>query len=170
MNHFYYGLDLSDFSSIEDTTLKTLQYSDISLGPSFSYIPKLTYPNIHYRCPKCYNFPLIQFLDRENINYKCACIDKKRMKIKELFKKEANFLTFLNEPKSNNNEKDETEKKNEKIGFKYTSHHSTKENKFRYYCITCNENLCKECIQNHISKEKDHYFLHDLIILDFQNV
>ena len=79
-------------------------------------------------------------------------------------------MTFLNDSKRNISEEDKIEKMNENIGFKCTSHNSKENNEFRYYCLKCNENLCKECIPNHIKKEKDCYFLHDIIILDFQNI
>jgi len=37
-------------------------------------IPKLRDPNIHYRCPKCFNFPYIVFMaNKEDISYVCAC-------------------------------------------------------------------------------------------------
>ena len=168
-NNYGFGLENSEFvSNLENSTLKKLSYSNISLGLSFSYIANLKCPYIHYRCPKCYNFPLIRFLDREKIAYKCACIDRKSLKIKDLFNKENKYMTFLKDSKANKKEIDEIENINENIGLKCISHKN--KNKFRYYCINCNENLCKECIQNHIFKQKEHYFLHDIIILDFQNI
>ena len=116
---------------------------------------KLKYYYIHYRCPKCYNFPFIEFIDFGSILYTCNCFEKKPLKIEELFK-ENKYMTFLNNLSSD-------EKLNENIGFKCTIHNSEKNYKFRYYCINCKENICKICCQNH------KHINHDLIILDYLN-
>ena len=166
--HFY---DCSRSESFSFKKFEQIQ-NDNSFGLNFNYMPKLTYSNIHYRCPKCYNFPMINIVDRENIIYECGCPDRKKksLKIKDLFNKENKYMTFLNDSKQNISEEDKIEKINENIGFKCTSHDSKENNEFRYYCLKCNENICKECISNHIKKEKDCFFLHDIIILDFQNI
>ena len=69
-------------------------------------------------------------------------------------------MTFVKDllSKSNNNENDN----NENIGFKCTNHNSIKINKFRYYCLYCKENICKECSQNHLENK------HELIVFDFK--
>ena len=48
------------------------------------------------------------------------------------------------------------------MGFKCTNHKSGKSKKFKYFCIICNNNLCKDCLQYHLNKN------HDLINLEFQ--
>ena len=71
--------DLPNYSKNED-----LDYSfNLKIPP----IPKLKDPSIHYRCPKCYNFPFIEFKkNKEDISYFCACSkDTKYLTIKELF-------------------------------------------------------------------------------------
>ena len=128
-------------------------------------IPKLKNPNIHYLCPKCHNFPFIRFLSNKESIYKlCACYkEPKFLNIKDLFIKENEHFTFID----SNESVSSTEKNNENMdknkGFRCTNHDSKKYNKFRYFCISCNDNLCKECCQNHIKNN------HDIIILDFQN-
>ena len=164
-------LNLSLFSTDENATYQRLGDSNKSLGLSLSFIQNSKSPDIHYRCPKCYNFPLIKFLNKDIISYKCGCIEnKKNVKIKDLFIKEKKYMTFLNDSKSDNIESDKIEKMNQNIGFKCTSHSSIENNEFRYYCLKCNENLCRDCVQNHIFQKKANYFLHDLIIFDFQNI
>ena len=123
-------------------------------------IQKLRNPNIHYRCPKCFNFPIIQFLNnKESIYYTCACYEKKFINIKDLFIKDNHYLTFLEDDESEILENKKTDKN---LGFKCTKHQSIKYNKFNYFCIICKENLCRECCQNHLKN------CHDIIVLDFQ--
>ena len=121
-------------------------------------IPKLRDPNIHYRCPNCFNFPYIVFMaNKEDISYVCACPkDTKYLNIKELFVPENKHLTFLN----NINE-------NQIKGFKceiHKSENSNKNKKFKYFCTTCNYNICKDCLLGHLNKD------HDVINLEFQKL
>ena len=109
-------------------------------------------PSIHYRCPKCGNFPFIEFkTNQEDISYSCACYKDKYLPIKDLFVPENKYLTFLDK-----------ENENQILGFKCTNHKSGKSKKFKYFCIICNNNLCKDCLQYHLNKN------HDLINLEFQ--
>ena len=158
-----YMMDQLDFSSF-DASFNKLERLDTSLKWNIPLIPKLRNPNLHYRCPKCHNFPLIQFLsNQESIFYTCACYEKKFISIKDLFIKENKFMTFLDDDESEFLKKGTKKPNDENIGFRCTKHKSLKCNKFKYYCIICKENLCKECCQNHLKN------CHDLIILDFQN-
>ena len=63
-------------------------------------IPKLEDSNIHYRCPKCFNFPLIEFINKneEIIIYSCACYKGKRIFIQDLFDKEKKYMSFQSNP------------------------------------------------------------------------
>ena len=133
-------------------------------------IPKLEkYINTHYLCPKCFQFPLIDFISKEYIYYKCFCKDreKKLVQIKELFNKDAQYMTFLNNYlliNSSENSKDKIK------GFKCTENHNSEKNgKFRYYCIGCRKNVCSECVIGHLSEEEKNK-KHDLIVLDFQRI
>ena len=148
-----------------------------SFDVSDSYILNNTeYPYMHYMCPQCHNFPLIQYINERDIYYTCGCIKKNQMTIKDLFdnenehfiieKRDSNIPT---RDSSYNGEEDFVEKnhnesiyKNNKniIGF-YCSKHNSK--KFRYFCTTCKVNLCKECIESHLGKE------HNKIVFDFVN-
>ena len=152
-------IDKTDFSNINASFTK-LEYLNNSLKWSNPPIQKLRNPNIHYRCPKCFNFPIIQFLNnQESIYYTCACYEKKFINIKYLFIKDNQYLTFLEDDESEILENKKTDKN---LGFKCTKHQSIKYNKFNYFCIICKENLCRECCQNHLKN------CHDLIVLDFQ--
>ena len=115
--------------------------------------------NFHYLCPKCFNFPKIKFFDKDNIFYTCDCNNEKFLNIHDLFGKYNNkYLTFFDNDKiyqinDFNNYQNS--------GFRCKNHKKTKQHKFRYYCVSCKENLCKECCLYHY-KEK-----HELIVLDF---
>ena len=130
--------------------------------------------NIHYLCPKCLNFPFIEFIDEIEIKYNCGCSDRKehKLKIKDLFDPKLNYMiynniknndnageTFFNNEENKDNDDDNI---NRDIDFKCKKHKSFKTHKFRYYCTNCHKNLCKECCQRH-------YKSHNLIVFDLNN-
>ena len=124
-------------------------------------IPKLKNPNIHYICPKCFNFPFIQFLNnKEDIYYSCACIRNKYLKIKDLFDPENKYITNLNNSNIINKKDDDNLNKNH--GFKCTRHKSNESKKFKYFCIECNNNICEDCLKYHLNKK------HDLMNLEIE--
>ena len=152
-----------------------LEISTSSLGETFyNIISKLENINIHYLCPNCLNFPLIEFINEYDIKYNCGCLDRKKkdLAIQKLFNPKENYMIFDN---INNNIKEEnvgetyfnSQENNENINkdniFKCNKHKSLKIHKFRYYCIQCHENACKECCQKHLDKS------HELIVFDFKN-
>ena len=142
-----------------------IEYKDISQDLGIPPIPKLEYPNIHYRCPKCFNFPLIEFINKneEIIIYSCACYKGKRIFIQDLFDKEKKYMSFQSNPNKDS-------KIEEVVGYMCTEHKSYTSNSFiynnfEYYCLTkkCNKNLCKKCIEEHLQDG------HDILIFDYQN-
>ena len=150
-----------DSSTISSKSFKILTNEKKPININIPPIMELEVPNIHYRCPKCFNFPIIEFFNENFIEYCCGCnnSEKKILKIKNLLEEKEKYMTLLdeNKDKSNNNEK-----KNN-LGFKCYAHPSEKLHKFRYYCSTCKLNLCKECCTYHLDKK------HDLIVLNFLN-
>ena len=151
-------------------SLAPLEFSNITLDISTPPIPKLKYPHIHYRCPKCYKFPLIEFVDKKFVKYLCPCRKENKeekqkyllLEIEKLFIKENKYMTFFNDESLSR--PSHIEKKDEIIGFKCTNHKSEKFNKFRFYCLSCYKNICKECCQSHLDQR------HDLIVFDFYNI
>ena len=142
-----------------------LEYKDISLNYNIPPIPKLDYPNIHYRCPKCYNFPLIEFINENEkiIRYSCACYKNKVIKIEELFQKEKNYMSFIDTISLNDTNDANDSKKEEIIGFRCTEHKLMGNNKFKYYCVNHCQNLCKNCIKKHLDDGCN------LIVFDYEN-
>ena len=121
-------------------------------------IIKLKDPYLHYRCPKCYKFPIIEFKkNQEYVSYICDCSkDSKFLSIKDLFVPEKNFLTYLCDIKFIY-----------KKGFLCTIHKSdinNKYRKFKYFCINCKDNICKDCLLYHLGKS------HDVINLEIQKL
>ena len=152
-------------SSYYSRNFSKLEFNEPNLSFDELPIPKLENSNIHYRCPKCFNFPLIEFIDKneEIIIYSCACFKARRINIKDLFNKEKNYMSFQNNINSNSKIEDI-------IGYKCTKHKScnmisSEYNNFKYYCFSpsCYKNLCKKCIEEHLNKS------HDLFIFDYQN-
>ena len=175
-SNFYNSYDEKAQPSSGNTTT----FGQKDLGWKVPLIPKLEkYFNAHYLCPKCFQFPLIDFISKEYIYYKCFCEDrggkdkdrfneKILVKIKDLFNKDNKYMTFLNNYISINsspNSKDESK------GLKCTEEHESKKNrKFRYYCTGCEKNICSECVGEHISNRPDKKEKHDLIVLDYQRI
>ena len=57
-----FNMDLpSSYYSVNFNKLESFE-PNISLDELS--IPKLEDSNIHYRCPKCFNFPLIEFINK----------------------------------------------------------------------------------------------------------
>ena len=109
---------------------------EFSFNLNIPPIPKLEKQNIHYRCSKCLNFPVINFFEKneEIISYSCYCFDNKIIKIEDLFKKdkENTYMTFFDD----NNLLSNNSQKNEIKGFKCTKHKTLENyNNFEYYSI-----------------------------------
>ena len=149
-------LDLPDINTL---SYSSIEHDNESLNISIPPIPQLDNPDIHYLCPKCHKFPLIEYIQKgeEYIKYTCCCHKRELVKIDDLFNIEKKYMTILNNKEFKNLGKDKI------IGFKCTSHESLKYNKFKYYCISCTRNICKECCQNHLNKN------HDVVVFDYQN-
>ena len=126
-------------------------------------IPKLKNPNNHYICTKCFYFPFILFLNnKEEIIYTCACVKNKHLKINELFDSENKYIANLN--KNNIINSSDNVNLNPNNGFKCTRHKSNENKSFKYFCITCNINICEDCLQFHLNKD------HELMNLEYQIV
>ena len=149
-------------------------YSTFSFADSLSDLTsKIKDPHFHYFCKKCYNFPLIEFINEYTIYYSCACYKRITIQIKDLFDpktkyffyKDNNNLILSNDINiSNNNHIINNEDNKENIiEMKCYKHQSKKGYKYKYYCIDCNKNICKECCYNHLDE------CHDLIVFDFIN-
>ena len=106
--------------------------------------------NNHYRCSKCLFFPLIEIIDNNELKYMCKCTDFKRkiIKIKDLINEITNY---------------EDEKNINTINKKKSLECKRHRKEFRYYCSNCRRNICKDCLEYHISQK------HDFIIFDFND-
>ena len=153
----------SYFSPGFDTSL---QYEDVAFNINIP--PILEKQNIHYRCPKCFNFPVIDFIENneEFVYYTCNCYDKKPIRMEELFKnekKETTYMTFSDNNNILSNVLDNI-KKDLFLGFKCNKHKTQDSfNNFEYYCFNDKKNICKDCVQEHLSKD------HHLLPFDYQN-
>ena len=83
------GLDLSDINTL---SYSSIEHDNESLNISIPPIPQLDNPDIHYLCPKCHNFPLIEFkTDEEYIKYTCNCYKGELIKLDDIFNNEKNI-------------------------------------------------------------------------------
>ena len=115
----------------------------------------------HYLCPKCYNFPLIEFFkSKKYIKFTCSCYNNKKILIKDLFDESNNYITINNlscsSILSSNIIKDNEE------GLICKEHHKY----FKYFCKTCLINMCDECIIFH----DDFPFPHEIIELEYNKI
>ena len=158
---------------------KSLQIVEPTFGVNILPIPEQENPDIHYRCPKCFNFPKIEFIDKneEIIIYTCCCYKNKRVPVKDLFYNGKDISKkFMSFPDSNNiliniDNNNNTQKKEEILGYKCIKHISEQNNKiennnFEYYCFheDCCENLCKDCLESHLKQNHE-----EIGVFDYQN-
>ena len=146
---FYDNFDYSMFESNNFSENNQITFKLNNTG-----ILKTNLNYAHYLCPKCKFFPYIQIVNQNEMYYNCGCTEKKGelIDIKEFVNKKKEYSKAnLNKDKNNDLYKKE--------GLRCLEHN----HKFRYYCIDCHINLCKECCEFHLNKS------HDLIIFDFND-
>ena len=150
---------MKDNSKNKDLSKSESFYSsniNIQTNNSTNDINKQSFSNInsilkeedkyHYLCPKCYNFPLIEFTkSKKYIKITCSCYNNKKILIKDLFDESNNYITINNLSCSSlltsNIIKDNEE------GLICKEHHKY----FKYFCKTCLINICNECKIYHIN-------------------
>ena len=94
---------MKDFSFKNQS--QNLQVTLPSFGVNILPIPELENEDIHYKCPKCFNFPLIEFIDKneEMVIYSCGCYKKKLVSVKDLFYNGKDITKkYLSFPDNNN--------------------------------------------------------------------
>jgi len=148
-----YGmLNNNDFDTLLFDVTDDMEDSIIKSEPFHSDIAAILkdiHTDDHYRCPKCLFFPYIEIINNSEIKYNCKCTKGvgKIIKIKALINDIKNFEKVKNK-NINKNKELNCNKHNQE---------------FRYYCIDCHINICKDCCEFHLKKK------HDLIIFDFNN-
>lgn len=100
-----------------------------------------------YKCPICFQYPIIHYSNNIDIEVTCSCYNKKRMTIDEFLNpKEKSFknnlLSFSLDREDSFYEKNDIDNKSKN---KCTIH----QKKFKYYWNDCEINLCKDCFKNH---------------------
>ena len=163
-----YNIDFSkEISFINNNSLSEIKNNNSSIffsSPLFSLLSKIKTPNIHYFCKNCSNFPSIEFINFTEVYIKCACLNSKKRKmfIEEfLDPKKSNIIFLNNNIVEENNDIIDKLNNNKKYNLKCYMHEN--KHKFRFYCIECLKNICKECCQEHLGDS------HNLITFDFEN-
>ena len=107
-NDNYGIINLDEFDTLMFDRTDEHENSSLNNEPSFdlddTYILKDNDNDnnkIHYRCPKCFFFPYIEIIDKNEIEYICKCTkgERKKVKIKELINEITNFKDEKNENK-----------------------------------------------------------------------
>jgi len=117
----------------EDLTIQRNTNSSFKIS-TINDLQKLSFLN--YLCQQCKTFPIIDFVDKENINYRCCC---ENMKLQKKMKLEDYLKDLYSQGRSNEEEKCSCE---------------GCEGKIEHYCFDCNKNLCDNCQVNHIKESK----------------
>ena len=153
----YYNDYSKEISFIKNNELSEIKNNNSSLFSQLSdLLSQIKTENIDYFCKMCNNFPSIEIINFAEIYIKCACNDNKKTKIsidKFLDPQISNILFPSNNLKEINNNP---------LNMKCYIH-GNKPHKFRYYCVECLKNVCKECCQDHLNSP------HNLIIFDYEN-
>ena len=166
-----YFIDYSKGLSFCKTCSKIVKnHNNISFADSlFDLESKIEEPQLHYFCQECQNFPLIEILNEWTIIHSCGCPTKKVIIVKELFDLKNNYFYKRGNNSISNNDNNITNdniilnNKEMIYEMKCYKHKSEKGYKYKYYCVDCKKNTCKECCQNHFGD------CHNLIIFDFNN-
>ena len=143
---FFYGKIDSDYDFSLYNQINNIEPFELDIPP----ILESNYPNFHYLCPKCRFFPYIELNNQDEIYYTCACRNRVKIKIENLFLSNNEYITSFNE-----------DMEDSKIGLRCI--HKSRFHKFKYYCTDCHVNLCKQCCEKHLKQN------HVLIIFDFNN-
>ena len=111
-------------------------YFQHMLNLSFSNISKSKFAeHYHFLCKKCNEVPVIKFIKKNKIKYKCKCKESPRvLLIKDIF----DYLLYSEEIDT------------DQIKLKCNEH---KEEKYIFYCDKCKKNICNKCIENCIEHE-----------------
>ena len=143
------------YGSFLDNLTKTKNNSSMSFN---SYTtPIVQKYSEHYLCITCKKFPLIEFYnDYKYIKYTCSCFNNKKFLITNLID---NSLSNILLSTSMNNFDDINLNS---IGIICNQHKI----KFNYFCQNCNQNLCKECFENH---SKVHYIINFDILKKYED-
>ena len=93
----------------------------------------------HFVCKLCKDIPIIKFIRRNRIQYKCKCKEckdsPKELSIKDIY----DYIQYTEQIGIEANELKCKEHENEK---------------YVYYCENCKKNLCNKCIENCFEHEK----------------
>ena len=119
--------------------------------------------NDHFICKNCKNIPIINFTSLENVDYSCSCCKVNNKEIKNII-----YENIIKE-----NEENEEEKNNDTLDSQELENYlKCKKHKkiFLYYCKTCEENICRECLREKYFHQYHNIFFFDLYLfeMDYQ--
>ena len=165
LSKIYEDFDYSMFKNDRtDEPENSLTNNKITFNSDITAIPKGNKNNSHYQCSKCFFFPCIQIINKNEIKCICKCtLDQKeddslKNKCTEQIKgKIIKIKEFINEIKNFEDKKNINNIQNNQLRCSKHNH------KFRYYCSNCHKNICKECFEYHLN-DNCH-----LVIFDFLN-
>ena len=164
-----YNIDYSkEISFIKNNNLSEIKKNNNSTSLFSSHLKallsKIKTQNIHYFCKNCNNFPSIEIINFSEISIKCACFNNNKIKISidDFLDPERSNIIYSNNNIIEEENNDIIDKLNNiKFNLKCYMHGNI--HKFRFYCIECYKNLCKECCQEHLGDS------HDKVTFDFEN-
>ena len=147
------SLDSNSFNRFKENLQKTIKLSTYSVS------------NHHFICKNCKKIPQINFISFKIMDYSCSCFKADKISIDKV--RVENIMKFR--------KKGEKEKKEDKVDeegdflniesenyFKCQKH----EGNFIYYCRTCEENICRQCLRERYFHQYHNIFFFDLYLYD----
>jgi len=145
-----------------NSTEKNNNSNGQSFGQTFNLDtePIEKYSNVHFFCKKCHQVPTIKFIDVLDISFTCECHKNKQIKI-------AQYLDEALQTIDVNNEEENKEETNEQLNnilldVFYCKIH--KNQKFLYYCETCNISLCRKCLREDKAHNNHYPLIFDMLM------
>ena len=147
------SLDNNSFKRFKENLQKTIKLSSYSVR------------NHHFICKNCKTIPQINFISFKTIDYSCSCCNTYNISLDKV-----RIGSIMKDIKKGEKEQKE-DKKDEEEDFSnielenYFKCQKHKEN-FLYYCKTCEENICRECLRERYLHQYHIIFFFDLYLFE----
>ena len=144
------SLDNNSFNRFKENLQKKIKLSSYSVR------------NLHFICKNCKTIPQINFISFKAMDYSCSCYNSYNISLDKVITENIMKDKKEGEKEQKEDKKDEEENFPENY-FKCQKH---KKN-FLYYCKTCKENICRECLREKYLHQYHNIFF-DLYLFEME--
>lgn len=119
--------------------------------------------NDHFICKNCKYVPIINFVSFQEIEYSCSCYKVNRISINQIMNE-----TIIKEKEANEIEKESKKDKSRELFITTEKYLKCQKHmkSFLYYCKTCEENICRECLRERYFHQYHNIFFFDLYLYE----